>query len=89
MHISNKLKYIRAPMLNQCLNYNILTNRQLIVTNPISKVYIRSPRWRYKLLPNMHRKKKDRTRSDIYHTTSIYIDYFNTMIMSGSRKALE
>lgn len=50
MNTSNELKYIRAPMLNGCANYNILINRQLKITNPISKVYIRSPWCRYKLL---------------------------------------
>jgi len=38
------LKYIRAPMLNGCLYYNILINRQLKINTPIYNVYIRSPR---------------------------------------------
>lgn len=58
MNTSNELKYIRAPMLNGCANYNILINRQLKITNPISKVYIRSPWCRYKLLGAADKKKK-------------------------------
>lgn len=59
MNTSNELKYIRAPMLNGCANYNILINRQLKITNPISKVYIRSPWCRYKLLASILEKKEE------------------------------
>jgi len=59
MHITNRLKYIRAPMLNECWNNKTLFNRQLIIKTPNAKVYIRSPRWRYKLLAATLKKITD------------------------------
>ena len=50
MKKKENLKYIRAPIVNSYQSNKILINTDVIINASKTKVYIRVPRWRYKLL---------------------------------------